>query len=67
MAVNMSQTSAVKGIFYLNLRCVWSMSGKQNLWNGYLFATIWINGSLIPRRSLPRVTITALLSTKPPV
>jgi len=56
MAMNRSQTPAVRGILCLNLKCVWSMSGKQNLWSGYLFATIWINGSFISRCSLPRIT-----------
>jgi len=52
-AMNSSQTPAARGILCLNLKCIWSMSGKQNLWTGYLLATIRINGSLIPRPSLP--------------
>ena len=67
LAMNTSQTPTVRGILCVNPKCVWSMSGKQNLWSGYLFATIRTNSSLISRCSLPRITITALLSTQPPV
>jgi len=61
MAMNMGQTPAVRGIFHSSKPKVHLM--HVNVWSGYLFATIWINGSLISRCSLPRITITALLGT----
>jgi len=60
MAMNTSQTPTARGVLCLNPKRVWCLSGKQNLWSGYLFAKIWISGLLW-------ITITALLSTKPPV